>query len=211
MAVFALLPFDRPVNNVQELKEIEKAMITAQGLILKKMPTGEKADKARFEYVTKKLAEVPFLVLDKSESVQRSWKNQKICVRDALDAALPDMIMSEVEPKLSDIQKIIDSAAEVSGFMSFWYNYAEGERSEMQFCILRVPNMELSTFQIFFFDIKANFKSRSMFGISSTTRDMEMHYNLLEFSILTDLLLKMIKENEEGMMKLMRDFLKSVM
>ena len=170
-------------------------MVRAQTLLEKAAPSGPDAHKKRFEFFTKAAARAPFLALDKAESDNRAWVNEKVCVKDALKSILPSTIMDAIENKLDDIQTIMSASARDEGFRNFWYSHDADKRHVAQFCITRIPKWGVSHFETYFVEITAEFDSSVVFGMSKTSNSMKARYCFQQYSVSTDYLLKEMQVN----------------
>ena len=184
-------------KRVATMDDVDQALVRAQTLLQKKMPTDPDAHEERFLFFTKAAMKAPFLALDKSETDSRRWVDQRMCVKDALKKILPNVIMDAVTNKLDDIQKIISGKAKVESFKTFWYAKAGGSRHVAQFCINRIPKWGVSRFEVYFVDIQADFSSGAVFGISSTSNSMEARFCFQQYSTNTAFLLKEMQTNVE--------------
>ena len=182
-----LVPSEKPVV---KMEDIDQAMVRAQILLQKKMPTDPDAHEERFRFFTQAAMKAPFLSLDKSEADKQTWRDKKMSVKDVLNAVLPTVIIRAVESKLGAIQAIMDGSAKIKGFTSFWYSHEEGNKHVVQFCINRIPKWGVSRFEIYFVEIKASFSSSAVFGIASTSNFMEARFCIQHYSANTVFLLE---------------------
>ena len=188
-----LVPSDKPVV---QMDDVGQAMVRAQTLLQKNMPTDPDAHEERFRFFTEAATKAPFLVLDDSYSDKQTWKDQKMCVKDALKIVLPAVIWAAVEGKMPAIQGIIDGSAKIKGFTSFWWSRESGSKHVAQFCINRIPNWGESRFEVYFVDITATFSSTAVCGISSTSTYMEARFNYLQYTTNTAKLLQEIRTTD---------------
>ena len=189
-----VVPSDK---RVAKMEDIDQAMVRAQTLLQKKMPTDPDAHEERFKFFTETALKAPFLSLDKSETDRQTWSNKKMSVKDVLKTILPSVIMAAIESKTSALQSIIDGSAKISGFTSFWYSHAEDDKHVAQFCINRIPQWGVSRFEIYFVEIKASFSSSAVFGIASTSNFMEARFCLQQYSVSTTFLLEEMRLKPE--------------
>lgn len=180
-----------------EMNLYEQAMVRAQTLLSKKIPTDPDAHEKRFQFFTQAAMKAPFLALDRSESDSQKWIDQKMCVKDVLETVLPAAVMESITPKLKAIQDIMDGSPKIKSFTSFWYSHESGNKHVAQFCIVRIPNWDICKFEIYFVDIKASFSGQAVFGIASITNSMEVRYCFQQYSASTDFLLKEMETNPD--------------
>ena len=191
MSLF-LVPSNKALS---EMHEVEQAMIRAQTLLQKKMPTDPDKHKERFEFFTRTAMRAPFLALDKSETDKQTWSNKKMSVEDTLEKLLPTNIMTAVKSKMSEVQRIMDGSAKIRDFNSFWYAKESDDKHVAQFCITRIPNWDVCRFEVYFVEIKASFSSTAVFGIASTSNYLEARYCFNAYSVNTSFLLQEMKTN----------------
>ncbi len=177
--------------------DIDQALVRAQTLLQKKMPTDPDAHKERFRFFTQAAMKAPFLALDKSETDSQTWRNKSMTVKDTLNKVLPKVIMEAIEPKLGGIQAVMSGSAKIKDFPSFFWSHESGEKHVAQFCIHRIPNWGVSALEVYFVEIHAEFSSGAVFGISSTSNELKARFCFQQYSTNTAFLLQEMRTNPD--------------
>ena len=127
-------------------------------------------------------------MLDLCESDDQTWVDKEMSVSEALQKMLPDLIMKAIKHKLDIIQEIIDGTAKIKGLSTVWYSHESGKKHVAQFKIIRIPRWNVSSFEVYFVEIKAEYDAVARFGINVRSNKLEVRYHKQRYSTNTQVL-----------------------
>lgn len=160
----------------------------------------EECARERFDYVTKRCCEAPFLTLDKSSTNQRVWEHQKVRVQDAIGAFLPANVYEDFKSahNLKDIQSVMD----LHTFKDFTSNIFSHELSDSRRLVDVIfftdPKPTTCTFGIHFIRLVAQYSGERDLVFINEYRKLEAEYHYMEFTGLTGVLQRVEQELRES-------------
>lgn len=185
-------------RSAEQLSKINEALIWAIILLERGMPKGSNEHEERYNYLTQRALDAPFLALETSDENNYTWTNQRISIDSALKSFLPASIMEAIKRNVPAIQQILDGRAEVNSLFTCFYSSAEGSKRTAQFKIVKIPHWESSIFEVHFVEIAGSFNSALYLGFfEAREATLQVRYNYQKFTASTVFLLKEMELSEE--------------
>ena len=186
-------------------QETREAMLFARQLIHKGME-GLTGEKERYEYITRRCLQAPFLALSRSQEDKRVWTNQRVNIKDAVGSFLPADVYDNIEDrshKEKNMQDVMDlTTFKDFGFTTIFSNTIHSHAELVDLIHIDVPDTVTSVMKIYYIRFEAKYNGERSYGfVQVTDRELKATYRKMEFSALTSVLLKVKEKREQGVME----------